>query len=148
MLDCCDRAARRSFRSRSPTAGSFAWQKPAPARRRRLPRRPERSREALKPHPDNRSGPAHRRQSGGGGSNKAAVQTCWSNWRGSGIPEYLLACSRCSSQKIPRASSIDKCQSDKALRTIVYFNAPDSYAWVNWTKPDWRLRDANLWAFR
>jgi len=34
------------------------------------------------------------------------------------------------------------------LRTIVYFNAPDSYAWVNGTKPDWRLRDANLWAFR
>jgi beta-mannanase len=34
------------------------------------------------------------------------------------------------------------------LRTIVYFNAPDGYAWVNWTKPDWRLRDSNLWAFR
>ena len=34
------------------------------------------------------------------------------------------------------------------LRTIVYFNAPDGYAWVNWTKPDWRLRDANLWTFR
>jgi len=32
------------------------------------------------------------------------------------------------------------------LRTIVYFNAQDSYAWVNWAKPDWRLRDANLWA--
>jgi len=33
------------------------------------------------------------------------------------------------------------------LRTIVYFNAPDSYPWVNWTKPDWRLRDTKLWAF-
>ena len=32
------------------------------------------------------------------------------------------------------------------LRTIVYFNSPDRYAWVNWTKPDWRLRDAKLWA--
>ena len=31
------------------------------------------------------------------------------------------------------------------LCTIVYFNAPDSCAWVNWTKPDWSLRDANLW---
>jgi hypothetical protein len=29
------------------------------------------------------------------------------------------------------------------LRTIVYFNARDSYAWVSWTKPDWRLRDPN-----
>jgi beta-mannanase len=34
------------------------------------------------------------------------------------------------------------------LRTIVYFNAPDSYAWVNWTKPDWRPRNSILWAFR
>jgi len=32
------------------------------------------------------------------------------------------------------------------LRTIVYFNAPDSYSWVKGTKPDWRLRDADLWA--
>jgi beta-mannanase len=34
------------------------------------------------------------------------------------------------------------------LCTIVYFNAPDGYAWVNRTKPDWRLRDTNLWGFR
>jgi beta-mannanase len=33
------------------------------------------------------------------------------------------------------------------LCTIVYFNAADSHAWVNWTKPDWRLRDTNLWAW-
>jgi glycosyl hydrolase family 26 len=33
------------------------------------------------------------------------------------------------------------------LRTIVYFNAPDGYAWVNRHKPDWRLRDPSLWGF-
>jgi beta-mannanase len=31
------------------------------------------------------------------------------------------------------------------LHTIVYFNAQDGYAWVNGTKPDWRLRDSDLW---
>jgi endoglucanase len=34
------------------------------------------------------------------------------------------------------------------LHTIVYFNAQDGYAWVNRTKPDWRLRDSHLWGSR
>jgi endoglucanase len=34
------------------------------------------------------------------------------------------------------------------LRTIVYFNAPDGYAWVDHRKPDWRLRDSHLWGGR